>query len=98
MAVVKWIGTLEGQQTWLDAMGGVPDIDGVVASDPLAADMAECDVVIPDTTEKLNVTGSGAAGAEPYSVFEGQIQDAFAGVISVQEYLDRIAEQQDLIK
>ena len=98
LAFCQWIATLEAQQTWLDAMGGIPDIEGVVAADPLAADIAKCDVVIPDTTEKLTVTGSGKPGAEPFSIFEGQIQDAFAGVISVQDYLDGIAEQQDLVK
>lgn len=98
LAFCQWVATLEGQQTWLDAMGGVPDIEGVVASDPLAADIGKCDATIPDTTEKLSVTGSGESGSEPFSVFEGRIQDAFSGIITVDEYLDLIAEQQDLIE
>ena len=92
---IEWMCTAEGQKTWMDACNSVPGIPEVEAADPLATEIGTADVQISGYYELLAAT---AVNGTPNKADEENWVPLWNGQITVEEFANRVAEQQDAVK
>ena len=92
---IEWMCTAEAQKTWMDACNSVPGIPEVEAADPLATEIGTADVQISGYYELLAAT---AVNGTPNKADEENWVPLWNGQITVEEFANRVAEQQDAVK
>lgn len=92
---IEWMCTAEAQKTWMDAMNSVPGIPEVEAADPIASEIGTAEEQISGYYELLAAT---AETGNPSKADEENWVPLWNGQITVQEFADRVSEQQDAVK
>lgn len=92
---IEWMCTAEAQKTWMDACNSVPGIPEVEAADPIASEIGTADEQISGYYELLAAT---AVNGTPNKADEENWVPLWNGQITVEEFANRVAEQQDAVK
>ena len=92
---IEWMCTAEAQKTWMDACNSVPGIPEVEAADPIATEIGTADEQISGYYELLAAT---AVNGTPNKADEENWVPLWNGQITVEEFANRVAEQQDAVK
>ncbi len=92
---IEWMCTAEAQKTWMDACNSVPGIPEVEAADPIATEIGTADEQISGYYELLAAT---AINGTPNKADEENWVPLWNGQITVEEFANRVAEQQDAVK
>ena len=85
----------QAQKTWMDACNSVPGIPEVEAADPIATEIGTADEQISGYYELLAAT---AVNGTPNKADEENWVPLWNGQITVEEFANRVAEQQDAVK